>query len=91
MREVLSVITFGIGALCFVAFFTAFKPLSSTTYLARNSGPRRPGATPTAPMALNRDLIAGVSIAAWVASFSVATMSFGAPFGRKKAVQVTTS
>ena len=33
----------------------------------------------------------GVSIAAWVASFSLATISFGAPFGRKKAVQVTTS
>ena len=26
MKEVLSFFTFGIGALCFVAFFTVFKP-----------------------------------------------------------------
>jgi hypothetical protein len=26
MKEVLSVFTFGIGALCFVAFVTVFKP-----------------------------------------------------------------
>ena len=30
MKEVLSFFTFSIGALCFVAFFTAFKPLSVT-------------------------------------------------------------
>src|SRR5215813_4974226 len=67
------------------------RAISSTTYLARYSGPRRSGATPATPMALNRVLIAGVSIAALVASLSLATMSFAAPFGRKKAVQVTTS
>jgi hypothetical protein len=30
MKEVLSVFTFGIGALCFVAFLTALKPLAVT-------------------------------------------------------------
>jgi hypothetical protein len=30
MKEVLSFFTFGIGALCFVAFFTALKPLAVT-------------------------------------------------------------
>ena len=30
MKEVLSFFTFGIGALCFVAFFTALKPLAMT-------------------------------------------------------------
>src|SRR5581483_967493 len=67
------------------------RAISSATYLARYSGPRRSGATPTTPISLNRVLIAGVSIAAWVASFSLTTISFGAPLGRKKAVQVMTS
>jgi hypothetical protein len=30
MKEVLSFFTFGIGALCFVAFLAAFKPLAVT-------------------------------------------------------------
>ena len=30
MKEVLSFLTFGIGTLCFVAFFTALKPLAVT-------------------------------------------------------------
>ena len=30
MKEVLSFFTFGIGALCFVAFFTALKPPAVT-------------------------------------------------------------
>ena len=30
MKEILSFFTFGIGALCFVAFLTAFKPLAVT-------------------------------------------------------------
>jgi hypothetical protein len=30
MKEVLSFFAFGIGALCFVAFFTALKPLAVT-------------------------------------------------------------
>jgi hypothetical protein len=30
MKEILSFFTFGIGALCFVAFFTAVKPLAVT-------------------------------------------------------------
>jgi hypothetical protein len=30
MKEILSFFTFGIGALCFVAFFTALKPLAVT-------------------------------------------------------------
>ena len=30
MKEVLSFFTFGLGALCFVAFFTALKPLAVT-------------------------------------------------------------
>ena len=38
MREVLSVFTFGIGALCFVVFFTALKPLAFTSA----TGPANP-------------------------------------------------
>jgi hypothetical protein len=39
MKEVLSFFTFGIGALCFVAFFTALKLLAVT---AANGWPTRP-------------------------------------------------
>jgi hypothetical protein len=38
MKEVLSVFTFGIGALCFVVFFTALKPLAVTAA----TGPANP-------------------------------------------------
>ena len=38
MREVLSLFTFGIGALCFVVFFTALKPLAVTAA----TGPANP-------------------------------------------------
>jgi len=38
MKEVLSFFTFGIGALCFVAFFTALKPLAVTAV----TGPANP-------------------------------------------------
>jgi hypothetical protein len=39
MKEVLSFLTFGIGALCFVAFFTTLKPLAvtATTGLANSA------------------------------------------------------
>jgi hypothetical protein len=38
MKEVLSLFTFGIGALCFVAFVTVFKP----SVISAVSGPSRP-------------------------------------------------
>jgi hypothetical protein len=59
--------------------------------LLQISRPRRSEATPVMPMSSMRCLIAGVSIAAWVISFNLSTMAFGAPLGRKIAVQVVTS
>jgi hypothetical protein len=38
MKDVLSVFTFGIGALCFVVFVTALKPLAVTAV----PGPSKP-------------------------------------------------
>ena len=49
MKEVLSFFTFGIGALCFVAFFTALKPLAVTAAAAFTSAFRRPRERFTAP------------------------------------------
>jgi hypothetical protein len=49
MKQVLSVVTFGIGALLFVAFFTTLKPTAVTAA----SGPAEPGQCSTkAPPAL---------------------------------------
>ena len=48
MKQVLSIFTFGIGALLFVAFFTTLKPTVVTTA----SGPGTPGQCSTkAPLA----------------------------------------
>src|SRR5215831_11846251 len=61
------------------------------TNLARYSGDLRSSAMHVIPSSYIRLLIAGVSIAWLVASLSFLTISLGAPFGRKKAFQVTTS
>jgi hypothetical protein len=60
MREVLSLFTFGIGALCFVVFFTALEPLAVTAA----TGPANPAycstkASPT--LACQAHVLAAVS------------------------------
>ena len=55
MKEVLSLFTFGIGALCFVAFFATLKPITVTaaTGLA-NSAYCRTKASPVKIVHLDR-------------------------------------
>jgi hypothetical protein len=54
MKEVLSVFTFGIGALCFVAFFTALKPLAVTAATGVNCAYCSTKASPVKIVHLNR-------------------------------------
>jgi hypothetical protein len=50
MREVLSVFTFGIGALCFVVFVTVFKP----TAVSAVPGTSKPEYLTSRPLATDR-------------------------------------
>ena len=50
MKEVLSVFTFGIGALCFVVFVTVFKP----TAVSAVHGTSKPEYLTARPLATNR-------------------------------------
>jgi hypothetical protein len=50
VKEVLSVFTFGIGALCFVVFVTVFKP----TAVSAVHGTRKPTYLTSRPLAMDR-------------------------------------
>jgi hypothetical protein len=50
MKEVLSVFTFGIGALCFVVFVTVFKPTSVSAV----HGTSKPESRTSRPLATDR-------------------------------------
>ena len=69
----------------------AHLAISSTTNRARYCGDLRSGATAVTPISRSRLSTTGLSIAWLVASLSRLTISGGAPFGRKKAFQVTMS
>jgi len=53
MKQVLSLFTFGIGALLFFVFFTTLKP----TVVSAASGPVKPGQCSTQPALACRSLI----------------------------------
>jgi hypothetical protein len=59
MKQFISLLTFGVGALLFLAFFTTLRP----TFVSAASGPDKPGACSTkAPPSLCRSLMFGNSI-----------------------------
>ena len=60
MKQVLSLFTFGIGALFFLAFFTTLKPTAVTAA----SGPGEPGqcSTKAPPMLACRSLILAAAL-----------------------------
>jgi hypothetical protein len=59
MKEVLSVFTFGIGALCFVVFVTVFKP----TAVSAVHGTSKPEYLTSRPLAMDRTSFASETTA----------------------------
>ncbi len=71
MKEILPLVTFAMGALCFLLFFAALKPL---TVAAASGSEHRAYCSTTAPPRL---LAGHVSLRSLVASHAVATSNAG--------------